>query len=35
MQLPPESERTGHNLTLGEIIYDTENSYEKYLSAEE
>ena len=30
MQLPSEDQRIGHNSTLGEIIFDTEKSFEYY-----
>lgn len=30
MTPPPESERSGHNLELGEIIFDTKKSYTEY-----
>lgn len=30
MKLPPESERSGHNVSLGKIVYDTKKSYEYY-----
>ena len=30
MQLPPENERGGHSLELGEIIFDTEKDYTYY-----
>lgn len=31
MQLPPETERKGHDLTWGDIIYDLHNDYSKYM----
>lgn len=30
MELPPESERQGHNLELGDIIWDLDKSYKYY-----
>ena len=30
MQLPSEDKKIGHNSTLGEIIFDTEKSFEYY-----
>lgn len=29
--LPPENERKGHDLKMGEIVWDTEKSYREYL----
>ena len=29
--LPPEDQRKGHDLKLGEIVWDTERSYRDYL----
>ncbi|MGN1368056.1 MAG: phosphorylcholine transferase LicD [Aristaeellaceae bacterium] len=31
MTLPPEKERGGHELKIGEIVWDTQHSYQEYL----